>query len=503
MQRLTIAERLIAVALLPIVVLLAVLGSDPLWSSGGNVRLAVIAAAVIAFAVGLAVMVARSLSSPIGEAIETINAVARTDFDLAPDLSDEARSEPGRIVAATEYLASVMRERQRRDLVHLDIDRTWLASRRASLASMADQLDVATEAGMQPIIDGSATLHAKADEMLRMLESVQAASDETERASRSSQVLNDQATQLAEELIVAVGEIAEQLARGSHIGREAVDRASAARATIGALAKAADDIGEIVTVISAISEQTNLLALNATIEAARAGEAGRGFAVVAAEVKTLATQTGKSSGQIGAKIDEIQATTRQSVSALASVAEAIDRLSEMTNAIAGAMEQQRAATQGVSTTVRETNSAMSQVVTRMVEIAEMVGSSSANAATVAEVATDMQRVSETVRRQIPSIVRRALRADLREYPRYNVNLGAAIEFDGQQRQIRVLDIGEGGARVEQIPGLATGKRVTLTFKGLHAVEGIIVRDGVDSFGIRFEPSKLKVEEVRHLIALAA
>jgi methyl-accepting chemotaxis protein len=82
-----------------------------------------------------------------------------------------------------------------------------------------------------------------------------------------------------------------------------------------------------------------LLALNATIEAACAGEAGRGFSVVASEVKTLARQAGKSTEQIGAKVAEIQSTTREVVASLASVAEAIDQLSDVTGSVSAAIEQ--------------------------------------------------------------------------------------------------------------------------------------------------------------------
>jgi methyl-accepting chemotaxis protein len=508
MQRLTIPERLFLLAPLPILTLLFAHATGEVWPFAlGGAGLSFIGLganlAVIALFAGLSWAVARSISRPLRQAVATLDALRPEKVDVDPPKRSSHRSEIERLTAAAARVAELMHELQRRDMVLLDVECTRQVARRANLSNMADQLETATETGMCSIVDGSAVLRAKADEMGAALVSVHAASEVTARAAESAQAMNENATRLSEQVIGAIAAIADQVRRGSEIGAETVSRTNASQAIIGALSKAAEDIGEIVGVITAIAEQTNLLALNATIEAARAGEAGRGFAVVAAEVKALATQTARSTDQIGAKVSEIQSTTRQAVLSLASVSEVINDLSEVTNCISGAMQQQRAATEGFAENVRETHGAVSDVAGRMAHIADMVLQSTAHASEVAETALNMQRVSNTLRTEIPAILRRELRADLRAYPRYDVSIGGTIEAAGRRLEARVLDISEGGARITSISDASVNEAVTLKLPGLQPIAGRIVRYGGDSFGVCFEPARLRAEEVRRLVAMAA
>ena len=72
----------------------------------------------------------------------------------------------------------------------------------------------------------------------------------------------------------------------------------------------------------------------------------------------------------------------------------------------------------------------------MAGIAEMVERSRATAKDVSLVATGMQATSLALCGEIPDIVRKAVKADLREYPRYEVGLTARLEHAGEASRRR-------------------------------------------------------------------
>ena len=156
----------------------------------------------------------------------------------------------------------------------------------------------------------------------------------------------------AEELNASVREISEAMTKSRQTAATAVGRVEAADAQAKRLNEAAQAMSGIVELIGNITGQINLLALNATIESARAGEAGRGFAVVASEVKNLATQAKQATDKIGQEIGNLNGISGDVVSALDSIKQAIQAVSEYVTATAAAVEEQSTVTSEMSSSMQ-------------------------------------------------------------------------------------------------------------------------------------------------------
>jgi len=152
----------------------------------------------------------------------------------------------------------------------------------------------------------------------------------------------------AEEIAHSVEQISNQARASADIARHATGEAKSIISTVEHLVATVGQITNVSNLIRDVAAQTNLLALNATIEAARAGDAGRGFAVVAQEVKTLAAQTEKATGDITQQISSIEATTSSVVQAMKAIAGTIGQLDENANDISVAVQQQDAVSKEIA-----------------------------------------------------------------------------------------------------------------------------------------------------------
>jgi methyl-accepting chemotaxis protein len=174
------------------------------------------------------------------------------------------------------------------------------------------------------------------------------------------------------EMNASIEDIARSIAEAARTVHSAVDVMGETNRLILDLAERGREIGEVTRVIEKIASQTNLLALNATIEASRAGEVGRGFAVVAQEVKNLAHETGRATEDIGSKVSLIQEGTAAVESYAATLDASIRNISDISNNIASAVEEQSATTAEVSRSTNGISQAVGLILSEMVEIGELV-----------------------------------------------------------------------------------------------------------------------------------
>jgi len=200
----------------------------------------------------------------------------------------------------------------------------------------------------------SMSIHATADTSTKISSSSeQMAAGAQEQSARTSEIASavEQMTKTVMETTKHSSLAAEAAKHGGSIAREGgnvvdetikgMDRiyhvVSQSAATVKALGKSGEQIGEIIQVIDDIADQTNLLALNAAIEAARAGEQGRGFAVVADEVRKLAERTTKATKEIASMINQIQADTTEAVAAIEVGTKEVERGKHLTDKAGGAL----------------------------------------------------------------------------------------------------------------------------------------------------------------------
>jgi methyl-accepting chemotaxis protein len=324
---------------------------------------------VIAVLVGCAVslLVSRAITKPITLISDAIQQIAGGDFDVNVPATRQ-RDEVGMIAGAVVSLRESSREaatlRQRQESAKEESE----AERRAAREMLAADFEHQMKGVMEAVAEATRLVGENAGNVATIATQAgsrtSAVADAAQAASSGAELI----AASSEEMSSSIAEISRQVGIARDFSREAVDHAGGSSNIIKSLADSAQRITDVVKLISDIAEQTNLLALNATIEAARAGEAGRGFAVVASEVKVLAAQTAKATGEIHAQVASIQTATSEAVKSTEAIVGDISKISEITMAIASAVEEQDAVTRDIASSIETSSNSSRQVTSDISEL---------------------------------------------------------------------------------------------------------------------------------------
>ncbi|GEO79921.1 methyl-accepting chemotaxis protein [Pararhodospirillum oryzae] len=267
------------------------------------------------------------------------------------------------------------------------------------------------------------------------------------------------ATEVASEIQVIASAASQMQTLGSAIGvqidasseasQRMLESAHRASDTVSGLSEAANQIADVVQLIRTIAAQTKLLSLNATIEAARAGEAGKGFAVVAQEVKSLATQTDASIGDVSARASEIRQGTLSTAERIAEVSGSIADMERAASDIAQAAREQRAAAEEVAACMAGAARGAGTVAERMRDVARQAEANNGSSEVLEDMSAALNQDMLQMRDRIQGIVRTSTvhGAHVRVPVAMPARIGGGAPLDTDALPVMVIDLSTAGALI--------------------------------------------------------
>ncbi len=340
---------------------------------------------ILALVVGAAVnfLAVRHISAPLKTLSGLLHRLIRGDT-VASVPHESRHDEVGDIARAVSAFKANLAE-----VARLETEQAEARVRMERDNAKALQILKSAEGFEHQIKSVAARVGDTARDLNQAAEKLDSAAREADERSSSMAAVTSQSSgnmqtvaSATEELSASIAEIGRQVEDTTLMTLAATEQAQKTSETVDNLSRAAARIGDVVALIQDIAGQTNLLALNATIEAARAGAAGAGFAVVAGEVKTLSAQTTRATSEIRDHIKTMQDVTHETVEAIRSISETIERINGVATAIAAGVTEQTAATGNIAANIAQVATGAQDINTDLVHVARASQTTSETSRTV-------------------------------------------------------------------------------------------------------------------------
>ncbi|MGX5774200.1 methyl-accepting chemotaxis protein [Methylorubrum zatmanii] len=371
--------------------------SKAAMTTAGNIQLALLGL-ILAAGAALAALIARSLLRPISGMTEAMGRLAAGETELVVP-SRDAVDEIGRMAQAVEVF-------RQNAVARMELEADQIAQQSAR-QRRADRVDHLVRGFEQKIASAIAIVTSAATELDVTARSMTQVAESTNGQAVSSSAAAEEATTnvqtvaaAAEEMVASLGEIERRVQQSNEVANHAAQDAHATTESMTHLSRAAEKIGEAVTMISGLAGQTNLLALNATIEAARAGEAGRGFAVVATEVKELAAQTARTTEAISDQVAAIQSASAHALGAIHQIGRTIVSVNDIAASIVETVMQQTAATDEIARNASEAARGTQDVSRSVAQVQALSSETGSAAQQVLMASAELATQSENVKREV-------------------------------------------------------------------------------------------------------
>ncbi len=378
----------------------------------GNTMFLTIALAVasIVFGIGMALYIAKSISTPLGRVVEIVTNAKDGDFAIVRDdfhyYGKDELNELGD--SLSEMFISL---------------RTAIEEIRATAIDSVEKCGVMYK-DSQTNLDYASNVRDSVAQVVKLMESNSASLQESNAGTEEMSAASMTSAQAATDCAEFISNMTQVTAKAVETVKEAISnidilqkKTTESGIKLQGLVESVNKIGEFIGDITSIADQTNLLALNAAIEAARAGEAGRGFAVVAESVRKLAEESSRAAENVRGLIEGLQnsardtktasdetgvlleETTQKAANAQGSLSEAIaqiDKANDRVQNIAAVAEEQAASSREIAAGIDNVTKSVTQILDELEKIRVTMNDTTTIAERAAAGANEQTRLSESL-----------------------------------------------------------------------------------------------------------